>query len=284
MALLTEIQVDLLNDKVGVGQILRKLLVLASKKNLNILEEWVLHETDGYPENIPVPSYRTAPITYTGSFSYGTTNWQYLPIPTAFIKKFAGEEWLWHDFREGLPEIDRRVINSNGKGTFSIDTSNLQFPLQGMLLEGVEIIDIKSRIDIGSMVRIQETVSTKTLNLVLKLEKEVPALAEITIDNKNTITNSDQKKANQMTNYVIFNDVKNVNIGSLSQVTQNVIKGDKQSLVHALNEIGISPEKALELANLAEQEKPQDNSKKLGNKILKWFKHNLNIAASEELR
>ncbi|MEJ8562487.1 hypothetical protein QTO30_15500 [Yoonia sp. GPGPB17] len=58
MALLHEIQAALLDDKVGVGSILLKLRFLAAKLDADILEDWVMFESEGYPDDAVIPAYR----------------------------------------------------------------------------------------------------------------------------------------------------------------------------------------------------------------------------------
>jgi hypothetical protein len=68
MSLLREIQTALMEAQ-PIGPILLKLRFLASRLGSNVLEEWVKHESEGYPPEVILPSYRKAPVSYVGSFS-----------------------------------------------------------------------------------------------------------------------------------------------------------------------------------------------------------------------
>ncbi|MGA8158874.1 MAG: hypothetical protein WB822_22240, partial [Rhodoplanes sp.] len=57
MSLLREIQSSLLEGR-EIGPILLKLRFLASRLGSVVLEEWVKHESEGYPNDVEVPSYR----------------------------------------------------------------------------------------------------------------------------------------------------------------------------------------------------------------------------------
>ena len=49
MALIHDIQLDLLDEEKNVGSTLLKIKVLASKLEADVLEDWVTHEIEGYP-------------------------------------------------------------------------------------------------------------------------------------------------------------------------------------------------------------------------------------------
>lgn len=93
MSLLREIQADLLDPNRDIGPILLKLRFLASRLGSDMLEEWVKHESEGYPTDVPVPDYRKIGVSYratfSGPFGSGIKN---APLPSYQVKKFAGEE------------------------------------------------------------------------------------------------------------------------------------------------------------------------------------------------
>lgn len=68
MSLLREIQSSLLEGR-EIGPILLKLRFLASRLGSVVLEEWVKHESEGYPNDVEVPSYRKIGVSYKGTFS-----------------------------------------------------------------------------------------------------------------------------------------------------------------------------------------------------------------------
>lgn len=94
MALLHQIQESVVQEGSDLGSILLKLRLLASRLGSDVLEEWVKHESEGYPKEAEMPSYRIIGVSYRGTFSwafgYGIKNAQ---IPPYLIEKFAGESW-----------------------------------------------------------------------------------------------------------------------------------------------------------------------------------------------
>ena len=67
--LLHEIQESVVQEGADLGSILLKLRFLASRLGSDVLEEWVKHESEGYPKDVEVPSYRIVGVSYKGTFS-----------------------------------------------------------------------------------------------------------------------------------------------------------------------------------------------------------------------
>ena len=281
MPLLHDIQTALLDDTIGVGSVLLKLRFLASRLDAEILEEWVQHETEGYPADARLPEYRVAHITYTGIFvdiaKKITTS-----IPGHLIAKFAGKEWLTCDIREGLPLIDSRVANISEDAYFSIDSSNLKLLLQNNIYKGMAIVEITNRIDSGAFTRVQQAVRAKTLDFALKLEKQVPAAAEISVgQGRGAITSTEQENVQHLTQQIFYGDVTTILAKPGSAVTLNVLKGDTSSLADALEAAGIPPGEAKELAEIARHESPQEDTGPLGTNAKEWLRDKLNAGAVE---
>ena len=282
MVLLHDIQAALLDDKIGVGSILLKLRFLASKLDAAILEEWVQHETEGYPIDARVPDYRIAQITYTGTFSDGVKQINNVSIPGHLIEKFVGKKWLSFEIREGLPVIDRKLENISEDVHFAIDSSNLKLILQGKIYKDMAIVEIGNRIDTGALIRVQQAVRAKALDFALKLEKQVPAAAEISVGQTGgAITPTEQENVKHLTPQIIYGDVTNIHADSGSAVTLNVIKGNTSSLAKALEEAGFPPDEAKELAKIAGKEAPQDEMQPLGTNVQKWLRDKLKGGAAE---
>ena len=282
MPLLHEIQAALLDVKLGVGSTLLKLRFLASKMDADILEEWVQHETEGYPPDARIPDYRIAQITYTGTFADMVKRINNVSIPSHSIKKFAGEEWLRFEIREALPVIDNQLENIGDDGYFAIDSSNLKLIPQDKIYKGMAIVEISNRIDTGAFTRIQQAVRAKALDFALKLEKQVPSASEISVGQTGgAITPTEQENVRHLTQQIFYGDVTNILAHSGSAVTVNVIKGDTLSLAKALEEAGFPLGEAKELAEIASKEAPQDEMQPLGTNVQEWLKNKLKGSAVE---
>src|SRR5882762_8593500 len=106
MSLLREIQASLMEGQ-AIGPILLKLRLLASRLGSGLLEEWVKHESNGYPIDVELPSYRKIGVpfrgTFSGPFGSGIKN---APIPPYLIEKHAGPNWNLWPMRQSVAAID----------------------------------------------------------------------------------------------------------------------------------------------------------------------------------
>jgi hypothetical protein len=69
MSLLQQIQESVVEEGSDLGSILLKLRLLAARLGSDILKEWVKHESEEYPKDAKVPSYRIVGVTYRRTFS-----------------------------------------------------------------------------------------------------------------------------------------------------------------------------------------------------------------------
>src|SRR4051812_10602089 len=125
MSLLNEIQSSLLGHQEEIAPILLKLRFLASRLGSVALEDWIKHESEGYPPTAILPDYRKVGISYTadfsGPFGSGVKN---APIPPHLIEIYAGSGWTSYELRQSVSAIDRLVSGSAG-GTLHINAANL---------------------------------------------------------------------------------------------------------------------------------------------------------------
>jgi len=69
MSLLEEIQREAVDSNSDLGALLRKCKLLAARLGSQALEDWLIWESNGYPNNISVPDYRTWTLKIKGHFS-----------------------------------------------------------------------------------------------------------------------------------------------------------------------------------------------------------------------
>jgi hypothetical protein len=262
-----------LDEKVGVGPTLLKLRFLAAKLGSNILEEWVKHETEGYPKAAEVPDYRVAGVVYSGTFSNIAYQLNNVSIPEYLIQKYCGNGWVSYKIRDSLSVIDRMITQSDKDTKFGLDTGNLKLLLQGKVYPDMSCIDITGTFDIGSFVHIQNVVRSKVLDLTLELEKSVPAVAEIKVGQSvDIITAEDKAQVTHLTQQVFYGDVTNISsTGAAAQITLNVAKGSTADLISALTGRGIPETDAKELAAIAAEEKPKSADQPFGKKAAAWL-------------
>jgi hypothetical protein len=180
MSLLREIQHALTTERSELGPILLKLRLLSSKLGLPNLDQWVRHETEGYPTGSELPSYRQLPIAYTATFSgpfgSGINN---APIPGYLVEKHAGERWTKFHLGQSIASIDDLISTSATGGSIQIDASNLALLLQGNVYSDLACNAVYGHISKSSFVEVQNAVRSKVLELTIQMEKTSSEAAEL---------------------------------------------------------------------------------------------------------
>ena len=91
MSLIEEIQQEAIDSKSDLGSLLRKFKLLAARLGSRPLEDWLLWESNGYPDDVEVPGYRIWPLEvkghFTGPFGSGLRN---VPIHISLSRKKRG--------------------------------------------------------------------------------------------------------------------------------------------------------------------------------------------------
>lgn len=278
MPLLHQIQESVVQEGSDLGSILLKLRLLAARLGSDFLEEWVKHESEGYPKEIEVPSYRIIGVTYTGTFSgpfgSGINN---APIPTYLIEKFAGDKWTKYKVRESIAAVDE--LTSKDGGTLGIDASNLMLLLQGKVYEDYSPVEIRGTINRTSMYEIKQAVRSRILELTIELEKSIPAASHVTFgEPQDNDTNTEQVQ--QISQQIIYGNVNTAVAGAQgSNVSVSVNAGDIESLIEFLTSKGIPETDATEIASIMESEEPEGDEEPFGEKAKEWIGENLVKAA-----
>lgn len=276
MSMLSEIQESLLVEGTSLEFPLLRLRFLASRMGSVVLEDWVRHEIEGYPEGTDVPSYRRTDIIYRGTFTDGYRTLNDVPIPNAVIAQHGGKHWLSREFRESMGVIDATVARADKRAEYSIDAANLLLLIQNKIYEGMPCIMVRGLFDISAFVKIQSAVRAKMLELTIKFEKELPLVGNITrgatID---ALPATDVAAANNATQAVVYNyngPVTNITTsGAVSDVNINFTQVNVEKLIGDLTRGGIPNVDALELGRIIRDEKPDDGEQPLGRRTRGWI-------------
>jgi hypothetical protein len=277
---LHQIQESVVHEGSNLGSILLKLRLLAARLGSEVLEEWVKHESDGYPKEAELPNYRIIGVRYRGTFfgpfGSGIQNAQ---IPPYIIKKFAGDSWTNYKIRESIAAIDEMVKSSVDGGSLGIDASNLILLLQGRIYEDYACNDITGTISRVSLSEIQQAVRSRVLELTLEIERSIPAAANITFGAPDfEQTNSD--KVQKISQQIIYGNVTTaVTGGNGANIAVTVEQRNRSTLIEYLESSGIPEADATEFAKILEDENPTSKEEPFGRGASKWIASNLKKAA-----
>lgn len=279
MSLLHQIQEAVVQEDADLGSVLLKLRLLAARLGSEVLEEWVRHESEGYPEDTEVPPYRVVGVSYKGTF-FGPFNAQIrnAPIPPYLIEKFGGAKWVNIEVKESIAAVESMVRSTADGGKLGIDASNLMLLLQGKIYEGYACNSIDASISSTSLREIVQAVRSRVLELTIELERSIPAASHITFG-ASQASNESPEKVQQISQQIIYGNVTNAVSGAQSsKLAFNVVAGDKNSLVQHLVDSGMPSADANEIAEIMSSEEPEDAEEPFGGRAKAWIAKNLSKA------
>jgi hypothetical protein len=282
VSLLHEIQASVLSDGTELGPILLRLRLLAARIGSQPLADWVRHESEGYPHEAELPSYRLIPVSYTASFSgpfgSGIKN---APISPYLIKKFAGEHWVRHEMRESIAAVDDLLATAEHRGSLGINAADLILILQGKVYADYACNSVNGSIARSSLASIRHAVRSRVLELSLELEKSVPDAVAITLGPSALPSAPSSAAATQIAQQIIYGNFTSIAAtGDGATIQVAVAPHDAKSLVQFLEGSGMASEDARELAHLAASEKPASSAEPMGPQVRGWFVENIKKAAS----
>ncbi|UFW64426.1 hypothetical protein RlegWSM1455_23550 [Rhizobium laguerreae] len=278
MGLLAEIQNDAISDKVPVATLLRKVLVLASNLDSDVLEEWVRFEMNGYPRQAEVPQYRRIKMNFKvtgGNMAYQVTN---APLASAAVMVATGDNDISIlKYRQAIGSIDVDEIKK--AESLSVDMMNYAHFLPGKVTErSYSIHAFWGEIPASEILGIVEAVRNRVLDFVLSLKKRYPNAGEI--DAISAKEASVEKVVTQIFNTTVQGNAGVIGTANNSTVNITANSGNLQDLRNQLTQYGVNDDDLDELA-VALNEEPQISSdKKFGPKVGKWVGGMLSKAAS----
>jgi len=260
MSLLKTIRDETLKRDCDVAGLLRMCKVLAVTLESPELELWAGYELNGYPEEVPPPTYRILKVPskghFSGPFGSGIRNAD-IPIhvlPTEFHEVFRTTA-----LKQSVGALQELLRRSDG---------NLQvpWPMEALALygdkmyEGVHCVQAWKVLTAGSVHGVLDAVKTKVLDFTLELQKAHPELM------KDTDTQSDKPTQEEVKN--VFHTTIYGSVGAIANASSNfsqnvsIEAGDIGALKKLLKGEGVPDLAVAELEEAMEQDR--DNSKKTG--------------------
>ena len=279
MGLLHEIQETLVSDNSEIGPILLKLRLLSSRLGSVQLEDWVKHESEGYPEGIPVPEYRRLSVSYTATFSgFGGQGVKNAPIPPALIAAYAGKQWLNLELRQSVSSIDE-MMGDKSERTVKLNRSDLILALQDKVYEDLACNAVVGHVSRAALSEIKNSVKAKVLELTIALEKSVPTAAQIVLGPIDEIPKvKEAEKVSSITNQIVHGNITTIN-NSGNHASVNLTQGNVGTVEKTLTEAGLNQDDAKAFALILQSENPQ-NGEPIGPRASKWIVDNIKKAAS----
>lgn len=259
VSLLTEIQNAAVEKDTDLGTLLRKCKVLAARLGSVPLEDWLLHECNGYPDDVEVPSYRKWGTSIVGHFvdPYGRqiTN---VTVPPHKLPESARKYFEAFEYRRSVATAE--YVVAKGDAMQAMGTGSLKSLLHGEIYKNFQCHEAVAQFATQNLVAMLDAVRNRILDFVLALGKIAPDAGE----SQATV---EVQRVTQIFNTTVNGPVGVVGSANNSVVT--VIANNWTSLAQFLAANGVAQPDIDELhaAVIAE---PKAESGKWGARVSKW--------------
>jgi hypothetical protein len=246
MSLLKRIQDSTLDKDCDLATLLRLCKVFAAQAAAPELTEWVEHELNGYPNNVPLPDYRCLRVTSKGHFSgaFGS-GLRYADIPVQNLPKEFREKYRQAAITQSIGSL-QATVEGTSEGTLTLPWPTEAVQLFGAdMYQNMHCIQAWKVLSVGSLRGILDAVKTRVLDFTLVLQKLHPELmSPANLDSKLASPQELQQTFNT-TIYGSVGAIANASHGVAQHVTIN--QGDKVTLDRELASHGVPVDGVTEL-------------------------------------
>ena len=148
MSLIEDIQNAAVDSNSDLATILRKCKLLAARLGSQPLEDWLLWELNGYPDEVEVPDYRIWHLEVKGHFFGPLSEIQNAPIPLACLPERVRDHYRNYKCRQSVASIEE-MLRKSEDGTLSVSTSDLAVTLGGKVYQGYNCVKAWAEFSIG---------------------------------------------------------------------------------------------------------------------------------------
>ena len=266
--LLETIQSEAVDGKSDLSTLLRKCKVLAASLDSLPLEDWLVWESNGYPEGVDVPAYRTWPLIVKGTFlGVGGGGYQNVPIPMACLDQETRNLYENFQCRQGIESIEQ-AVRVGDRNPLSVDTSDLALSIGTRVYKNQNWVQAWAEFDLGQFIELLNAVRNRILDFSLALGKEAPSAGDVP-----SIATSllESGRVTQIFNMTISGGTANiVGVADQSEIMFDISVGDFDSLREALlgNDITSNDVEALRVAIQEDKAEPVHTG--FGPRVSKW--------------
>ena len=214
---------ELVNEEISLTVALKRLIVLANDIGYTELRQWAEKETNGYGPKDEVPEYRyitSTSITYNGVVG-GRLSVTHASLDLSLLNSKTRNEIIRSRVNESISSIEKNAKLNEGE--LAIDRSYLAgevFANSGGY-SGVQCTKITQNFTPSQFEKIAQAVSSKILDILLKLDKEFGNLDNLDIGSDKI----SKKKFNEIKQFilVVINEDKSVNMNGKTKITNSQI-------------------------------------------------------------
>lgn len=178
MSFIEEIQNAAVDSNTDLATLLRKCKLLAARLGSQPLENWLLWESNGYPDEVEVPNYRIWPLEVKGQFfgPFGSEI-QNVPIPLACLPERARDHYRNYKSRQSIASIEE-MLRLNEGGILVVSTSDLAVTLGKKVYRNYNCVRAWAEFSIGHPIELLNAVRNRILDFAIAVWKESPTAGE----------------------------------------------------------------------------------------------------------
>ena len=267
MSLLEDIQNAAIDASSDLGTLLRKCKLLAAHLGSQELEDWLIWESNGYPEDVSVPKYRVWPLQVRGHFAgpYGSSL-RNKTIPLGLLPEDVRKSYNEYEFKSSIAVIES-ILERDDSGMITVTTNDLSLTLDNVY-KHLKCLECWAEFDTTNLVELLNTVRERILDFSLAVGKEHPNVGEM---NPNASESPSSDKITQIFNTTVYGGTANlVGTANNSSVAFNIVSNDFESVRRALQNNGVSGQDITELERALAADKPPQSPDQFGPKVSSW--------------
>lgn len=280
MSIIEEIQNAAVDSECDLGTLLRKCKVLASRLGSKPLEDWLIWESNGYPDDVEVPDYRIWSLEikghFTGPFGSGI---KYAPIPSVCLPEDVRKLYEKYKCRQSIAGIEDALKTiKKGPMRASLSSGDLAVLLGTNVYRGLNCIQAWAEFSPGNLLELLNTVRNRILDFTLAIWKEEPLAGEIFNKAGGELQPT---KVTQIFNTTVYGGSANL-VGSAtdSTIEFNVTFGDFASLERLLRKKSVSDEDIKDLQEALQKDSQPTSNQKFGPSVSSWIAKMMKKAAN----
>jgi len=277
VTLLEDIQNSAVDASSDLGTLLRKCKLLAARLGSQQLEDWLLWESNGYPDDVEVPEYRIWSLEVKGHFAgpYGS-GIRNVSIPLALLPERGREHYERYKCRLSIASIET-CLKERGAGMVQVNTADLVLLLGTKVYKHQNCIQAWAEFSTQNLVELLNAVRNKILDFALAVWKEEPTAGE---SRGKGVEALEVSRVTQIFNTTVYGGAANlVGMAQESIVSFNIVANDFASLERVLGENGVQEKDLNNLKSALESDSKPTTEGKFGPKVSSWIAKMMKKAA-----
>lgn len=208
---------EIANKEISLEVAFNRLLIIASDIENQDLIDWATNELNGYPSEVPIPTYRKSGL---GLLIYSGINGSFQvtrqPLPSTALDKNILDKLKSTNFSQDISSIEKFASDENDHGVIK-DLTYLA-PLVYANTQ-IQCVNIYMKYTKETFIKILSAIRTKLLKVFIELDKNLGCLDDLDIN----ISDKELEKLEEKLNVIIYED-NSVTIGDSNKLKNNLFQ------------------------------------------------------------